>query len=132
MANFKTSYDVGNMTVSVNSEEVSRALGTLSDKMPATLKVAINRTAREGRKLLLDEVEKRYDLNEAGRRMIKDLRQRQRATNRRLAATLGITKNDPGAFRADLGYFKTNPRTPFMGPNVRNAPPHFQARVLKG
>lgn len=131
MANFKTSYDAGNMTVSVDSEEVSRALGTLSDKMPATLKVAINRTAREGRKLLLDEVEKRYDLNEAGRRMIKDLRQRQRATNRRLAATLGITKNDPGAFRADLGYFKTNPRTPFMGPNVRNAPPRFQARVLK-
>ena len=111
MENFKTSYDAGNMTVSVNSEEVSRALGTLSDKMPATLKVAINRTAREGRKLLLDEVEKRYDLNEAGRRMIKDLRQRQRATNRRLAATLGITKNDPGRF----GLFQNKPAYPLHG-----------------
>ena len=44
---------------------------------------------------------------------------------------LAIMKNDPGAFRADLGYFRTSPTKPFMGPSVRNAPPVFRARVLK-
>ena len=64
--------------------------------------------------------------------MIEDLRQRQKATNRRPAAILAIMKNDPGAFRADLGYFRTSPTKPYMGPSVRNAPPFFQAHVLKG
>ena len=120
------------MTVSVNDEEVSRALGVLSNKTPAALKVAVNTTARQTRKLMLTEVKNRYDLNAAGRRMIEDLRQRQRATNRHPTAILAIMKNDPGAFRADLGYFRTSPTKPFMGPSVRNAPPVFQAHVLKG
>lgn len=64
--------------------------------------------------------------------MIEDLRQRQRATNHHPTAILAIMKNDPGAFRADLGYFRTSPTKPFMGPSVRNAPPVFQAHVLKG
>lgn len=81
---------------------------------------------------MLTEVKNRYDLNAAGRRMIEDLRQRQRATNRHPTAILAIMKNDPGAFRADLGYFRTSPTKPFMGPSVRNAPPVFQAHVLKG
>lgn len=132
MAYFKTSYDASTMTVAVDDEEVSRALGVLADKTPAALKVAVNTTARQARKLLLDEVKNRYDLNAAGKRMIEDLRQRQKATNRRPVAILAIMKNDPGAFRADLGYFKTSPTKPYMGGNVRNAPPFFQARVLKG
>ena len=132
MAYFHTNYDASTMTVSVNDEEVSRALGVLSNKTPAALKVAVNTTARQTRKLMLTEVKNRYDLNAAGRRMIEDLRQRQRATNRHPTAILAIMKNDPGAFRADLGYFRTSPTKPFMGPSVRNAPPVFQAHVLKG
>ena len=46
MAYFKTGYDASTMTVSVNDEEVYRALGVLADKAPAALKVAINTTAR--------------------------------------------------------------------------------------
>lgn len=132
MAYFKTSYDASNLTVSIDDAEVTRALGVLGDKTPAALKVAVNTTARQTRKLLLTEVKNRYDLNTAGKRMIEDLRQRQKATNRRHAAILAIMKNDPGAFRADLGYFRTSPTKPFMGPSVRSAPPVFQAHVLKG
>lgn len=101
MAYFKTGYDASTMTVSVNDEEVYRALGVLADKAPAALKVAVNTTARQTRKLMLQEVKNRYDLNAAGKRMIEDLRQRQKATNRRPAAILAIMKNDPGALRTD-------------------------------
>lgn len=95
---------------------------------PVSMGVCDYLTAEE----MLTEVKNRYDLNAAGRRMIEDLRQRQRATNRHPTAILAIMKNDPGAFRADLGYFRTSPTKPFMGPSVRNAPPVFQAHVLKG
>ena len=132
MAYFKTSYDASSTTLSIDDEQVARALGVLADKTPAALKVAINTTARQTRKVMLQEVKERYDLNAAGKRMIEDLRQRQKATNRRPAAILAIMKNDPGAFRADLGYFRTSPTKPYMGPSVRNAPPFFQAHVLKG
>lgn len=132
MAYFKTSYDASSTTLSIDDEQVARALGVLADKTPAALKVAINTTARQTRKLMLQEVKERYDLNAAGKRMIEDLRQRQKATNRRPAAILAIMKNDPGAFRADLGHFRTSPTKPYMGPSVRNAPPFFQAHVLKG
>ena len=83
MAYFHTNYDASNLTVSVDDAEVTRALGVLGNKTPAALKVAVNTTARQTRKLMLTEVKKRYDLNAAGRRMIEDLRQRQKATNRR-------------------------------------------------
>ena len=56
MAYFHTNYDASTMTVSVNDEEVSRALGVLSNKTPAALKVAVNTTARQTRKLVLTEV----------------------------------------------------------------------------
>lgn len=98
MAYFKTSYDASNLTVSIDDAEVTRALGVLGDKTPAALKVAVNTTARQTRKLLLTEVKNRYDLNTAGKRMIEDLRQRQKATNRRPTAILAIMKNDPGTF----------------------------------
>ena len=142
MAYFHTNYDASNLMVSVDDAEVTRALGVLGNKTPAALKVAVNTTARQTRKLMLakqimeekfgHKSKNRYDLNAAGRRMIEDLRQRQKATNRRPTAILAIMKNDPGAFRADLGYFRTSPTKPYMGPSVRNAPPFFQAHVLKG
>ena len=95
MAYFHTNYDASTMTVSVNDEEVSRALGVLSNKTPAALKVAVNTTARQTRELMLTEVKNRYDLNAAGRRMIEDLRQRQRATNHHPTAILAIMKTTP-------------------------------------
>ncbi|MFQ7320049.1 MAG: hypothetical protein ACLROS_03630 [Faecalibacterium sp.] len=131
MANYKAAYDAGSMSIILDSEQVEKALGDLKAKTPAALKVAINRTARQARRMMLDDVKERYDLNAAGRRMIQDLKQRKSATNKSLEARLGITRNEPGAFRADLGYFRTSPNRPYMGAAVRNAPEYFQARVLK-
>ena len=132
MADYNVTYDAGSMSIMLDSEQVERALGDLKGKTPAALKVAVNRTARQARAMMLDDVKERYDLNAAGRRLIQDLKMRKAATNRSLEARLGITKNDPGAFRADLGYFRTSPSKPYMGAAVRNAPEYFQARVLKG
>ena len=56
MAYFKTSYDASSTTLSIDDEQVARALGVLADKTPAALKVAINTTARQTRKLMLQEV----------------------------------------------------------------------------
>lgn len=112
MAYFHTNYDASTMTVSVNDEEVSRALGVLANKTPAALKVAVNTTARQTRKLMLTEVKNRYDLNAAGRRMIEDLRQRQRATNHHPTAILAIMKNDPGDFGQIWAISEPAPQSP--------------------
>ena len=127
----RTWYDAGNMAVELDADQVAAALGDLKNKTPQALKVAINRTARESRKLMLKEVEERYDLNSHGKKLIQDLKQRSKATNKNLEARLGITRNDAGAFRADLGYFKSNPDKPYMGAAWRQAPEYFTARVLK-
>lgn len=132
MPDYKVTYDAGSMSLMLDSEQVERALGELKGKTPAALKVAINRTARQARSMMLDDVKDRYDLNAAGKRLIQSLKQRKNATNKSLEARLGISKNDPGAFRADLGYFHTSPSKPYMGTAVRKAPEYFQARVLKG
>lgn len=132
MPDYNVTYDAGSLSLSIDSERVEKALGDLKGKTPAAVKVAINRTARQARALMLDDVQERYDLNAAGRKLIRSLKQRKNATNRSLEARLGITKNDPGAFRADLGYFRTSPSKPYMGGAVWSAPEYFQARVLKG
>jgi hypothetical protein len=44
VAYFKTSYDASSTTLSIDDEQVARALGVLADKTPAALKVAINTT----------------------------------------------------------------------------------------
>lgn len=56
MAYFHTNYDASSLTVSVDDAEVTRALGVLGNKTPAALKVAVNTTARQTRKLMLTEV----------------------------------------------------------------------------
>ena len=53
-------YDAGQMLLTIDDTGVERALGSLYRKTPAVLKVAINRTARQARKDLIAEAEKRY------------------------------------------------------------------------
>ena len=96
MAYFHTNYDASNLMVSVDDAEVTRALGVLGNKTPAALKVAVNTTARQTRKLMLTEVKKRYDLERG--RQTHDRRSapsRQKATNRRPTAILAIMKTTP-------------------------------------
>ena len=81
MPDYKVTYDAGSMSLMLDSEQVERALGELKGKTPAALKVAINRTARQARSMMLDDVKDRYDLNAAGKRLIQSLKQRKNATN---------------------------------------------------
>ena len=113
MAYFHTNYDASNLMVSVDDAEVTRALGVLGNKTPAALKVAVNTTARQTRKLMLTEVKKRYDLNAAGRRMIEDLRQRQKATNRRPTAI--YYEERPRCIPGRPGLFQNQPHKALHG-----------------
>lgn len=121
-------YDAGTMTITVEGmDDVAKALGDLKSKTPAAAKVAINATARQARKLMVAQAKARYAVNAAGRRHLKDLTQRKKATNTSLSAELFIAK-----MRNDLGYFEHRPTERFTGLDVlRRAPEHVKARVLK-
>ena len=122
------SYNAGTMTVTVAGlDDVSRALGNLKNKTPAAAKVAINATARETRKLMVAQAKARYAVNTAGRRHLKDLVQRKKATNSSLSAELHIR-----SFRNELANFQHRPTTPFPGRSVAMAPEYFRGHVLKG
>ena len=122
-------YDHGNVTITVAGlDTVARALGELRNKTPAAAKVAINAAAREARKRMIARAKARYAVNAKGREHLKDLKQKRRATNSNLSATLFISK-----LRNDLGYFKTNPPVPthFSGRAWRNGPEIWRGKVLK-
>lgn len=129
----RTNYDSSNSSAGgytievIGAEEVASALGDLKDKTPAAIKVAVNATAREARKLMIAKAKARYAVNAAGQRHLKDLVQRKKATNTRLSAELHIS-----SMKNDLGYFDFAPRGIYTGVDVfRNAPPVVKAKVLK-
>lgn len=121
-------YNAGTMTITVAGlDDVEKALGDLKSKTPAAVKVAINATARQARKLMVAKAKTRYAVNAAGQRHLKDLVQRKKATNTSLSAELHIA-----SFRNDLGYFQTNPTQAFTGRAVlERAPQYVTGRVLK-
>lgn len=121
-------YEKGSMTITVAGvDDIANALGDLRSKTPAAVKVAVNATAREARKLMIARAQARYAVNAAGKKHLKDLKQRKRATNTSLSAELFIAK-----MRNDLGYFEHRPQQTFTGLDVlRHAPAHVYARVLK-
>ena len=50
----RVTYDAGNLTIEVDGlDTVAAALGDLKKKTPAAAKVAINATARQARKLMI-------------------------------------------------------------------------------
>ena len=109
MAN--VSYNTSNMTITIDgADEVSKALGDLKSKTPAAVKVAINATAREARKMMIAKAKARYAVNSAGQKHLKDLVQKKKATNTSLWATLHIS-----SFRNDLAYFKYSPQGVYTG-----------------
>ena len=124
----RVSYNAETMAITVDGlQDVANALGDLKSKTPAAAKVAINATARHANRLMIAEAEARYAVNEAGKRHLKDLRQRKKATNTRLSAELFIAK-----MGSDLGCFEHTPTRAFTGMEVlRSAPDTVKARVLK-
>lgn len=107
-------------------DTVAKALGALQSKTPAAVKVAVNQTARQTRKLMITAAKARYTVNAAGRRHLNDLKQKKKATNASPSATLFISK-----MRNDLGYFQNDPAQAFSGRDVfTHSPEFYQARVL--
>ena len=122
-------YSAGNLTITVAGlDTVEQALGDLKRKTPAAAKVAINATARQARKLMVAKAKTRYAVNAAGRRHLKDLVQRKKASNSSLLAELHVA-----SMRNDLGYFKTSPAVPthFTGMDFKDGPSVWKAKVLK-
>jgi hypothetical protein len=127
----RVTYDAGNVTIGVEGlDTVASALGDLKSKTPAVTKVALNRTARQARQLMIARAKARYAVNAAGQRHLKDLKMTGKghpATNGNLEAVLHISK-----MRNDLGYFQNRPTQTFTGVRVLTSAPNVvTGRVLK-
>ena len=112
-------YDAGQMLLTIDDTGVERALGSLYRKTPAVLKVAINRTARQARKDLIAEAEKRYALTVRGKARLRLLKLRKSATNNSLVAEL--RQSDEG-LTLNASYFQHSPTVPRMGVAALHGP----------
>lgn len=124
-----TWYDADTYMVGVNADEVAQALGDLQRKLPATIKVAANATARETRKEMIRRAKERYAVNAKGREKINALAQRVKATNASPTAQLYI--GGINGMRSDLAYFKHYVTTPHPGASWKTGPKVFRSKVLK-
>lgn len=131
MGRVNTAVNIGlegrNVTIEIDGlDTVARALGNLQGRSPAAVKVAVNQTARQARKLMIAAAKARYTVNAAGQRHLSDLKQKKKASNSSLMATLFISK-----MRNDLGYFENDPTQAYTGGDVfRHSPSFYKARVL--
>lgn len=131
MGKVNTAVNIGlegrNVTIEIDGlDTVARALGDLQGRSPAAVKVAVNQTAREARKLMIAAAKARYAVNAAGQRHLNDLKQKKKASNTDLTATLFISK-----MRNDLGYFDNDPTETYTGGDVfAHSPSFYKARVL--
>lgn len=123
----RASLEGRNITIEIDGlDTVARALGDLQGRSPQALKVAVNQTAREARKLMIAAAKARYVVNAAGARHLNDLKQKKKASNTDLTATLFISK-----MRNDLGYFENDPTAAYTGGDVfTHSPSFYKARVL--
>lgn len=118
--------------IAIDAEEIAQRLGTLSGKTSAVVKVAVNSTAREARRLMLQEALRRYAINARGQKYLRELKQSKKATNARPVAELSIGGYRGFAgLRNDLAYYKVSPSNPYMGISWKNAPKFFRGKVLK-
>lgn len=122
-----TALEGRNIAIEIDGlDTVARALGDLQGRSPQALKVAVNQTAREARKLMIAAAKARYAVNAAGQRHLNDLKQKKKASNTDLTATLFISK-----MRNDLGYFDNDPTETHTGGDVFiHSPSFYKARVL--
>lgn len=123
----RASLEGRNITIEIDGlDTVARALGDLQGRSPQALKVAVNQTAREARKLMIAAAKARYVVNAAGARHLNELKQKKKASNTDLTATLFISK-----MRNDLGYFENDPTAAYTGGDVfTHSPSFYKARVL--
>lgn len=95
------------MNIDINIEgleEIKRKLGDLNKKAPSVLANAVNKTAREARKTLLNEAKSKYTLQ---RKRFNQNSSIKRASASNPTATIYFRgRNNP------FTYFKTNPKAP--------------------
>lgn len=103
-------------------EEINRTLGTTKDKSNQALKSAINRTATQTVKLLVDAVAEKYSIQH--RKQVKKTMTIKKATVNRLTATI-ISRGRVN----ELYNFRVNPNIYVRGGGV---PGGYKGRVLKG
>lgn len=86
-----TRYNADDLTIElVGEKEVAKALGSIPQKAPLVIRNAVNETAKDARKVMIQEAKKRYALNSKGRRHLNDLQIRQKARVSDLGAELHI------------------------------------------
>ena len=75
----RASLEGRNITIEIDGlDTVARALGDLQGRSPQAMKVAVNQTAREARKLMIAAAKARYVVNAAGARHLNDLKQKKK------------------------------------------------------
>ena len=118
--------------LAIDAAEIAQRLGPLSGKTAAVMKVAVNSTAREARRLMLKEALRRYAINARGQKYLRELKQSKKATNVKPVAELSIGGYRGFAgLRNDLAYYRVNPSSPYMGTSWKNGPEFFRGKVLK-
>ena len=123
----RASLEGRNITIEIDGlDTVARALGDLQGRSPQAMKV-VNQTAREARKLMIAAAKARYVVNAAGARHLNDLKQKKKASNTDLTATLFISK-----MRNDLGYFDVDPMEIHTGINVHHGSAKRDRHALAG
>ena len=86
-------YNAGNLTITVAGlDTVEQALGDLKTQDPGGGQSGNQRHGAAARKLMVAKAKTRYAVNAAGRRHLKDLVQRKKASNSSLMAELHIAK----------------------------------------
>ena len=117
-------------TITMNTvglDAAAHGIGNTARVMPGAVARGLNATLARTRQRLIEEAKERYAVNEAGQRHLDDLRQKERASGAKLAASLRIRK-----MRNDLGYFETHPDVPMPGIAWRKAPEDgFMGHVLR-
>lgn len=125
-------YDDANLTVSIEGvEEVIDRLGEFRSKSPATVKAALNATAREVRKMQIKAAKARYAVNAAGAKHLEDLSTKNGKGHSATVSNLEAVLYD-AKLKSDLGYFEHRPTQTFQSWHVfTDAPENVFAHVLK-
>lgn len=101
-------------------EEIAERLGSMSDKAKPVLKKSVNAVAKQARKMLVKEAQKKYAVKQASFNKGAKI---QNATNRRLYAVIHYT-GKPN----ELKGFRVNPATYRAG---AERPEFYKAKAVK-
>jgi len=125
----KAVYDAESLTVAIDTEQVDEALGDLKKKTPATVKSAINTTAKKMRKSEIKEAKARYALKDRGRKKLEGFKEKKKAS---VSSLTNIHRQSDEGHKLDASYYVHRPTEVHSGWDaVRNSPENYAVKVLK-